>query len=641
MASRRLDVPRLGTTVDVGIRKGIPKQVARDSDGITFRSERPIRRRLLMAAGLLAAVVVLLMAPTAWLGVKASAVSASLQSAAQLLPQLEDEILRDDAVSAAATVDELEAHTSNAREATGDPIWTIAAGMPWIGSNFQAVTEIATSADDLARLGADPLVSVLGTVDWKALTPGGKDVNFAPLNGAEPKLASAANAVRQSSDRLNRIDASSLSSRISAPLIKARQKLGALSPSLDAAADMATVLPNMMGENSKRRYLLLVQNNAESRASGGIPGALAVLNIDRGKLTLGSQSTASALGIFTPPIASDSEQESIYSVRLGKYMQDVNLTPDFPTTARLAKAMWEKKMGERLDGVISVDPVALSYLLDVTGPVKLTDPRLANMTDSGLPSQLTAKNVVPTLLSEVYSRIAEPARQDDYFAGAAQKTFEALSGPTNDAKALLHAVNQGADEDRILIWSSHGDEQSIISGYRVSGSISGPSVSPSEFGVYFNDGTGAKMDFYVKRQVKLIKMCPKDGYSQVTVRIISTNTAPADAATSLPKYVTGGGAFGVPAGSVQTNIVAYGPVQSNVQTAVVDGKKVSFGAQRHGGRPVGTVTVRLAPGESSSVEFAFDKIVQNTEPQLAVTPTVQALKDVVLDTISEKCVPPA
>jgi hypothetical protein len=115
------------------------------------------------------------------------------------------------------------------------------------------------------------------------------------------------------------------------------------------------------------------------------------------------------------------------------------------------------------------------------------------------------------------------------------------------------------------------------------------------------------------------------------VRVTSTNTAPLDAGTSLPKYVTGNGVYGVTPGTVQTNVVVYGPVQSNVTTALMDGAPKAFAAQRHNGRPVGTVTTRLAPGASSTVEFTFTKIVQNSEPVLDVTPTVQPVTDVILD----------
>jgi hypothetical protein len=415
-------------------------------------------------------------------------------------------------------------------------------------------------------------------------------------------------------------------------------QLRGVTAALDAAADVSKIAPAMLGAEGKRQYLLIIQNSAESRTTGGIPGALAVLTLDSGKMSLSDQSSTSDIGIVSPAIAVDPEQEIIYSERLGKFIQDVNLTPDYPTSAKAAQAMWRATTGKDVDGVISLDPVALSYLLEATGPVKTTQPHLAALSNGRLPTTLTTSNVVKTLLSDVYAEIEDPAFQDAYFAGVAHEVFAALSTPTIDPKALIEAISRGAAEGRVLVWSATEGEQDIVAKYAASGSIAGPSVSPAQFGVYFNDGTGAKMDYHVRRTVQLVQECTGDDYGQVKVRIISTNTAPADAATSLPVYVTGGGAFGVAPGTVQTNVIAYGPVQANVETANVDGRKVSFAANRHANRPVGTVTVTLAPGQSSTVEMTFGKIVQHTEPNLVVTPTVQALKDVVLAAEVAKCV---
>jgi hypothetical protein len=287
----------------------------------------------------------------------------------------------------------------------------------------------------------------------------------------------------------------------------------------------------MLGAESPRNNLLMIQNNAEVRASGGIPGALAVLTLDHGKLSLGAQGSAGDVGVMLPALSVDAEQQQIYSGRLGKYMQDVNLTPDFPTTAGTAQSMWERKTGQRVDGVISMDPVALGYILDATGPVKITSPELLALA-GGMPTELTGKNVVPTLLSDVYAKIEEPKLQDAYFAGVAQEIFAALSSGKADAKALVDGMTRGTAEGRVLVWSGKAGEQSVISKYALGGSVSGASVAPAQFGVYFNDGTGAKMDYYVKRTVQLVGECTGDEFGQVKVRVTSTNTAPADAATT-------------------------------------------------------------------------------------------------------------
>ncbi|MDN4645135.1 DUF4012 domain-containing protein [Arthrobacter sp. PsM3] len=609
----------------------------RDRKGAARRRDR--RRRLMIGLASLAAVVILAVAAAAWLGSRASIIKSELEAANQLILVLKENIAGNKQHEASATVDQLRFHTAAARDAAGDPLWTLASATPGLGANFSAVAEVARSADDVATLGVAPLVRVFGSLNWDSLLPSSAGTDLEPIRNASPSVSAAAHAVRASAERLGAIDAGSLWPQVAEPLTRARGQLQAVTGALDASASVAKVAPNMLGVGGQRNYLLMIQNNAESRASGGIPGALAVLTLDKGKLTLGAQGSAADVGIMSPPLPVDPEQEQIYTTHLGKYMQDVNLTPDFPTAASTAQAMWEKKTGQHVDGVISLDPVALGYVLDATGPIKITSPELLALAKTGLPSELNGKNVVPTLLSDVYAKIARPQLQDVYFAGVAKEIFAALSSGKGEAKGLIDGLSRGSAEGRVLVWSGISDEQSVIAKYPVSGSISGPSVAPAQFGVYFNDGTGAKMDYYIKRTVQLVKECTGDDYGQVKVRITSTNTAPADAATSLPAYVTGGGDLGVPAGKVQTNVVAYGPVQAIVKTAIIDGKKVDFAANLHANRPVGSVTLMLAPGQSSTVELTFGKIVQHTEPKVVVTPTVQPVKDVILAPENAACSP--
>lgn len=601
-------------------------------------SRRRNRRRLILTLAGIGTAAILLVITALWIGGRAGTIKSELDAAARLVPQLKDQVASNSAQEAEGSVRQLRLHTAVARGAAEDPLWTLASAIPVIGPNFSAVAEIARSADDVATLGAAPLVKVFDSLNWDSLMPNAAGTNLEPLQKAAPSVASAAHAVRISAERLDRIDTTNLLPQVAEPLARAKEQLRSVTGALDASADAARIAPAMLGAEGPRNYLLMIQNNAEARATGGIPGALAVVTLEGGKLTLGAQSTAGDIGVASPTLPVDPEQLQIYSSRLGKYMQDVNLTPDFPTAASTAMAMWEKKTQQRLDGVVSMDPVALSYILASTGPVNVKDSDLA-IAGSGLPAELNSKNVVSTLLSDVYAKIDRPQLQDAYFAGVAQEVFAALSSGKGDAKGLISGISRGTSEGRVRVWSATSAEQTLIGKYPLSGSIAGGSISPAEFGVYFNDGTGAKMDYYVKRTVQLVQECTDDDYGQVKVRITSTNNAPADAATSLPAYVTGNGAFGVSAGTVQTNVIAYGPVQAYVETAMVDGKKTDFAANRHGNRPVGTVTVSLAPGQSTTVELTFGKIVQHTEPNLVVTPTVQPVKDVVLGTEIAECVP--
>lgn len=572
-----------------------------------------------------------------WLSLKAKSVKEDLEVAAELIPKLKQQIAASDTRAAQNSVAELQQRTSSARDTVSDPLWTLAAGLPWIGVNFGAVAEVARSADDVSTLGLAPLVNVYASLDWEALLPTDAGANLEPLKTAAPVLASSAYAVQVSAERLEAIDRTSLLPEVSDPVMAAAQQLRESTGALNLAADVASTVPAMMGAETPKSYLLMIQNNAESRASGGIPGALAILAVENGKLSLGAQSSAGGVGIMSPSLPVDPEQQQIFTTRLGKFIQDVNLTPDFPTAAATARAIWERKTGQQVDGVMSIDPVALSYILQVTGPVSLGSSEVGNLGATGLPSQLDSSNVVQTLLSDVYDKIEQPELQDAYFAGVAKEVFTALSSGKGDTKGLIAGITRGVEEGRILLWSNLPDEQAVIAKYALSGSIDGPSISPAQFGVYFNDGTGAKMDFYIRRTVQLLRQCGKDGYEETLVRVTSTNTAPSDASTSLPDYVTAAGAFGVPPGSVQTNVVAYGPVQAQIETALLDGRRIGFAPYIHRSRPVGVYALRLAPGETKTLEFTFGKIVQHTEPELFVTPTVQPVSEVRLPTKQMSC----
>nr|WP_304661750.1 DUF4012 domain-containing protein [Arthrobacter sp. zg-Y238] len=522
--------------------------------------------------------------------------------------------------------------TSSARATATGPLWKVASAVPVVGANFAAVTEVAVSADDVAARAVAPLLGQYESLDWQALSPTDGRIDAAQLKEAAPSISTAANTVRLSHDRLASIDLSRLLPEVADPIRSATEQLKSVDTALGTAASAAQLLPPMLGTDGERNYLLLVQNSAESRATGGIPGALAVLTVKDGQISLSDQSSAAGMEAFRPPLEVDPEQERLYTARLGTQMQNVNLTPHFPTAAETAKRMWEERRpGKTVDGVLALDPVVLAHLLEATGPVDLTDPAVVRPIDgTSLPRSLTKDNVVPTLLSDVYREIEDPVAQDAYFAAVAASVFSAFTDGQGDSSRLIPALTTSVQENRLYLWSQNKEEQDIIATTGLAGSVTGANAGGASFGAYFNDGTGAKMDYFASRTAQLLQTCQDDGYSRYDVQLTVENTAPQDAAASLPAYVTGAGVYGVEPGHFRTNYVVYGPAQSLVESARINGEPIAFGAGKHGQRPVGTVTLELAPGESAVVDIEFSRVVQNSEPKLQVTPSVQPLKDVIL-----------
>lgn len=600
---------------------------------------RPSRKRhriLTRFAWTIGTAALLLAVTAGWLATRAHQISTELRAAEALIPEFTTQILEHDSSNASTTIDQIVSHTAAAREAANDPIWNLAGAVPILGSNFSAIREVAVAASEVAHGTAKPLLRVVGALNWEALTPVDGKLSLEPLETSSPTIVSAATTVELTHSRLQAIDKRNLVSEVATPLAETTAKLDALRSGLRAAADVSKVLPAMMGTNEARNYLVLIQNNAEVRATGGLPGSLALVRVDDGFIELVNQISGSDMGRFTPPVEVEKVQTQIYSTRLGTFISDVNLTPDFPTTARTAKAMWEHRYGGSIDGVLAIDPIVLKHILEASGPIPLPDSQ-SLATSKGLPAALTANNVVKTILSDVYLNLDTNEAQDAYFAGASEEIFNSLASGKASGPAMLRALGKSYEEDRLHLWSDHQNDQKILSTTGLGGAVSGPYVGGAAFGVYFNDGTGAKMDYYVRRSVQLIEVCTNNEYAEFKVRVTLTNTAPADAATSLPAAVTGGGVFGVPAGTVQTNVVVYGPSQSYVDTAVRDGASDTFGSHSHSGRPVGTLTTRLSPGQRTEIEMTFVKVVQRTDPTLTVTPTVQDVKDVTLPTEYNQC----
>lgn len=570
-----------------------------------------------------------------WLFYRAMEIRGELASVSNALPEFEKRLLAHDEAAARSALTDIQAHIQRARSSATDPVWKAAGAIPGIGKNFAVVSELVLSADDVMVGAAQPLLSAYGSLDWKALQPVHGKFDLEPLKTSSPSIVAAANTVDLTYKRLSSIEDAGLLPEVAQPLTTAKSSLTRLRQSLNLAADASELLPSMMGAEGTRHYLVLIQNNAEVRATGGLPGALAVLRLENGIMSLDAESSGAALGKFSPAIEVDAAQSAIYSKRLGSYISDVNLTPAFPTAAKTAKAMWETRYGTQIDGVIALDPVVLSHILKASGPIAV--PSLSPELSHRLPDTLTEGNVVKAVLSDIYSATQSNELQDAYFASVSKEVFNLLGSGKIPPDQLLAALTTSVEEHRILVWSSKKEEQDVLERNTVGGAVSGLTAGGAAFGVYFNDGTGAKMDYYVRKTVRLESVCTDGDYAAYKVNIAMTNTAPLDAAKALPVAVTGDGRFGTPRGSIQTNVTVYGPALSHLDTALQDNAKVSFGSHLHNDRPVGIVAARLEPGQTSEIEMTFVKVVQQAEPSVVVTPTVQDVKEVLLPTVKTSC----
>ncbi|MET4639295.1 hypothetical protein ABIE24_002538 [Mycetocola sp. 2940] len=542
------------------------------------------------------AFALVLIAFVAWVGVRGLMAKSEIEAAVPLASALKDQVIAQETDKIGTTAAALDNHAATAASLTSDLLWRIAEFLPLVGPNLTAFRELAAVVDNLSNDAVGPLTELAASIEVADFKPAGGALDVQPLIDARPVVERAASAIDEAQSTMSGIDTDSTIVQVRNAKLQLAEQLAALADPVHAVRTAVVLVPDMLGASGPRDFLLLFQNPAELRASGGIPGALALLHTEAGRIDLGQQAAASGFARFDEPVLPLSDEtRGLYGDITGEFMQNVNLTPRFPLSAQLAREMWKQKYGTEVSGVLSVDPVALAYLLEATGPITLLTGDL-----------LSAETAVSLLLRDVYVRYSEPAQQDLFFAAAASAVFDKVASGDLDPVKLIAALARGGEERRISLWSAVEAEQVELLGTTLAGALPQKTNAVQPFGVYLNDATASKMDFYLDVQVADGQTtCRADGRPHYGVSVTLTNTAPVDAPTTFPEYVTGGGAFGVTPGNIKTLVNVYGTPELQNLGVARDGVAVPHLPATDGGYQVSQIAIELAPGESTTVQFGF------------------------------------
>ncbi|MGK5740836.1 DUF4012 domain-containing protein [Micromonospora sp. URMC 103] len=565
------------------------------------RRRRRARLRRALLAGLV--VVSLLLLSGGWIGFRGWQARAHLLNAAGLARELSAQVVGGDTERAQRTLAALQDQAGAARDATADPGWWVGRHTPFAGDDLGAVRQIAVAVDDLARRAFPTLLRA----DLASLVPTEGRIDLGRLRTVSADLTSVNETVQQTRHDLAGVSGSGLVGQVRQALVDLREEIDRLG-SLTAAADMgARLLPPVLGADGPRRYLLVSQNLAELRATGGMFGSYAVIEAADGRVRMGRQGSTSSLGRFVPALKVPKETRAVWADLPGTYPADVNLTPHFPTAAALYREMFRRKTGTTVDGVLAVDPVVLSYLLKATGPVLIP---------GGAP--LASDSVVRTLLNETYQRL-EPEEQDAYFAGAAAAVFDAFFTKNVDPKALLSAFDRAITERRILFWSARPEEQRTFGDSRLAGALPEQDTVPT-VGVFLNDGSGAKLGYYLRPTATLtVGDCRPDSRRELRLQVTLRSTAPK---SGLSESIVGLGMAGDPY-TMRTLVSVFTPPGGSVLDARLDGAEMAMGNGTERRRRVATANVEIRPGASRTLELTVltGEKTGTGEAELWLTPT--------------------
>ncbi|HTX86957.1 MAG TPA: DUF4012 domain-containing protein [Candidatus Nanoarchaeia archaeon] len=274
----------------------------------------------------------------------------------------------------------------------------------------------------------------------------------------------AAQNARELNEEIGKIDTNALPVDYRGEFDSLKQKAADLDLILNKNISLIRKLNIFLGEKTDKRYLLVFEDNAEMRASGGFVGSYALLDLSRGKITNleapagGSYDTKGGLNQYIiPPLP-------LTLINPRWYFWDANWWPDWAKSAQKLAWFYAKSGGPTTDGVIAFTPTVLERILAIIGPVDMTDTNGMVMTSDNLWANLrsaidqekAADGKLPYDLAE-----NKPKKIIGVFM---QKLMAEIPQRLDRGKfiSLLESLQLDLNDKQILLYSGDSDLQAEI-----------------------------------------------------------------------------------------------------------------------------------------------------------------------------------
>lgn len=130
-------------------------------------------------------------------------------------------------------------------------------------------------------------------------------------------------------------------------------------------------LPTLLGEKESQKYLILFQNDAELRPTGGFLTYYAIFRIEEGVIKIDSSSDIYDLDNRIPshPAAPEIIKKYLPKVNQG-FIRDSNLSPDFVVAMNEFNKLYDAASGNSdIDGIVALDTQFLVNIIRILGEV--------------------------------------------------------------------------------------------------------------------------------------------------------------------------------------------------------------------------------------------------------------------------------
>ena len=591
----------------------------RTIDSSNFQPPKKKGKGKIIAGVIGAIVAVLVVAGGIWgfsLYSDAKTIMSKVDEISAQADTIKDAVSSSDTAKLTSTAETIANQVSNMHAMTDGFNWQLASFIPVLGQDVTSARTIVAEADKLCQNALIPGVASLASVQTGSVFVDGA-INIDLLQSLIDTLQSVAPEIKTSAETINSLPEARIG-KVGDAINKVRNLMGTAGNALDQINEIAPYLPQMLGADSQRSYLLVAQNNAEIRSVGGFAGSAAILNIDNGRLSLGDfHALNGEMSTYDDPTHLATQDEiSIFQTRVGAKPWDANFIVDFSRVAEIYSTAWSEQYGDSIDGVIAIDPIFLQSLLKVIGGVNTS----AGITVDGT-------NAVRLLQHDVYSML-DTNLQDSFFSEVASAAFEKVVSGLGDISTveLIQTAMNGIESRNVLCWMSNDDEQQVMVKLGCSGTLANDPTEPV-LGVYLSDDTISKMGWYLSTSTEILSETNNsDGSISYEMSTSVTNNITLDEASSITDYITGYSTnkhtvddmldwvyLVAPAGGSISNVQSNGTVDTEFP-AIYNGFEMWACLFHTGAQQTSTITYTITTSSEAS------------EPlQIVQTPTLQEI----------------
>lgn len=491
-----------------------------------------------------------------------------------------------------AQLEAAERSFARARGILGSWLFRPAALVPVVAQQWRALHAAAVTGEELSSAGLQARRSQ-EAADIR-ITAGA--VPLDRLEALAPALTDLAERLRAGSSRLTKAASPWLLQPLAKRLERSGNGLAEAARTAKGARLALPLLPAILGGDGPRRYFLAVQNPAEARATGGYVGSFGEISAINGKVELArfgrkgelTQSNGSRPRPPFPP-----EYEARYS-RFSPQTEwgNINVSPDLPTVTRVIAGLYPVSGGDKIDGVIAIDPAGLAALIRVVGPVSVP----------GWPEPISADNAEQILLFDQYVRYAGDVgytERVEFIGDVAQEVWHRLTTSSSlSIVDLLNAVGPAVRHKHLMLTAVDPAEEKLYEELNLDGRMA--PVRGDFLGVVTQNAGANKVDYFLRRDVDYqVHVNPSSGKLEARMKLVLRNQAPA---SGLPDYIIGNLAS-IPAGSNKSYVSIYSPWQ--LTSSTIDGKSVQLEAATELGRRVYSGGFVIPPMGSVTIDMVF------------------------------------